>query len=64
MSVFMLWLISAVFRRLHDMGRQASHAVWFVVPIANVVFVLELMLKAGDLGSNQFGPSPKVRLAD
>lgn len=58
MVLWMLWFVSMIFRRLHDLGRQASQFYLFFIPIVNIIFILDLLFTEGSRGRNQFGPPP------
>lgn len=45
-------------QRLHDIGWSAWWLLLMLVPLANNLFPLLLMLVPGNLGANRFGPPP------
>lgn len=47
-------------RRLHDAGHSGFWMLIYFVPIIGGLFMLYMMLKTGDLGSNAYGPDPRV----
>ncbi|MES2177950.1 MAG: DUF805 domain-containing protein [Gemmatimonadota bacterium] len=50
--------ISVCIRRLHDTGRSARWLLMAIVPVANLVFLVNLT-QDGDPGTNKYGPDPK-----
>ncbi|MEZ4863433.1 MAG: DUF805 domain-containing protein [Caldilineaceae bacterium] len=47
-------------RRLHDIGRSGWWMLINLVPVVGIFVFLYFMVKEGDAGSNQYGPSPKA----
>lgn len=45
-------------RRLQDTGRPWSYIFFFLIPIANIVFLFIWLLAEGQKGTNEFGPEP------
>ena len=45
-------------RRLHDLDRHGSDFWWMFVPVANVIFLLRLLITAGTDGPNRFDYKP------
>ena len=56
-AIFVLSIAMNV-RRLHDTDKPTWMIVLAFIPIANIVYLI-WMIKEGDDGDNQFGPSPK-----
>lgn len=54
----MVFSISLSIRRFHDMGWSGWHALWFIVPIVNIIFAIILLFKTGTAGSNLYGAEP------
>ncbi len=50
--------LSVCVRRLHDTGRSALWLLMAVVPIANLLFLVNLT-QEGDPGTNKYGPDPR-----
>lgn len=46
-------------RRLHDLGRSGSHFFLSWIPIYNIYLALVLLLQAGDVKANEYGPARK-----
>jgi uncharacterized membrane protein YhaH (DUF805 family) len=57
---FVFFALIAI-RRLHDCNASGWWFLLFVVPVANAVFGLFLVLKAGSEGGNRFGPPRLTR---
>jgi uncharacterized membrane protein YhaH (DUF805 family) len=49
-------------RRLHDVGKSGWFTLLAFVPVANIVLLVWLA-QDGQLGTNEYGPNPKVILA-
>ncbi|MBS7670708.1 DUF805 domain-containing protein [Croceicoccus gelatinilyticus] len=47
-------------RRLHDAGHSGFWLLMYFIPLIGALFMLYMMLKTGDLGSNAYGPDPRV----
>jgi len=47
-------------RRLHDTDKSGWWVFIALVPIIGALWLLWLMIKEGDTGTNQYGPSPKA----
>jgi len=47
-------------RRLHDAGHSGVWLLVYFLPILGGLFMIYMMLKTGDLGSNAYGPDPRV----
>ena len=58
------WMLSIVailalsIKRLHDLDLPAWSAILLFMPMANMIFVLFMMLKPGSQKTNQHGPPP------
>lgn len=52
--------ISLFTRRMHDTGKRFWYFLWLFLPFAGFIIVLVRELKAGDVGTNSFGPDPKA----
>lgn len=58
--VYGVFALSISVRRFHDYGRSGWFVILLFVPLANIYFSLELLLKAGDPKANVHGkPSKK-----
>lgn len=55
---FIVPMISAVVRRLHDTGRSGWWYFISFVPLIGFIWLLVLLLLDGDPGDNQYGPNP------
>lgn len=55
---------AAVVKRLHDMDRSGTDAIWYflasLVPILNIVVGIALIVKSGTKGPNRYGPQTRV----
>jgi uncharacterized membrane protein YhaH (DUF805 family) len=49
---------SVTVRRLHDTGRSGIIFILVFIPVVNL-YLLYLLLKAGDIGPNEYGNDPK-----
>lgn len=57
--LFGMWSeMSATVRRLHDLDRPGWHWVLGMIPLYNMWLGLVLLLRAGTIGDNQYGPDP------
>lgn len=54
--------LSVTVRRLHDIGKSALSLLCILIPLAGPIIILIFMVKDGDEGDNQYGPSPKLIL--
>ena len=54
--VYLYFLLVISIRRLHDMNRSGWFTLFFLLPIANVLLGLYLLLGSGTKGSNRYGP--------
>lgn len=57
--VVSMWLF--VIRRLHDFNASGWWSLLFIVPVANLIFGLVLLLRRGSEGLNSFGPERITR---
>ena len=55
---FFPWL-SAIIRRLHDVGHSGVYILWALVPFIGGIIILYATLKDSEAGSNDYGDSPK-----
>ncbi|MFM1957294.1 MAG: hypothetical protein RLZ41_693 [Actinomycetota bacterium] len=46
--------LSVAARRLHDVGRPATHLFYLLIPIAGIIMVLIWLTKESVVGKNQF----------
>lgn len=53
-------LLSIAFgiRRLHDLDKSGWWILLFVVPLANLILGIMLLIRPGTQGDNRFGPPP------
>jgi len=56
-----LYVIQSV-KRLHDLDLNGWYSLISLIPIANLIFGLQLILKDGTPGSNIYGDDPKGRV--
>lgn len=56
-AFFIYILVMITVRRCHDVNIGGLNSGWLILPVANSVFVIYLMLKRGSEGSNKYGPS-------
>ena len=47
-------------RRLHDIGKSGWFQLLFLIPIVGFILWIIWMVRDGDEGPNQYGPSPKA----
>lgn len=47
-------------RRLHDIGKSGWFQLLFIIPIVGFILWIIWMVRDGDHGVNQYGPSPKA----
>ena len=47
-------------RRLHDIGKSGWFQLLFIIPIVGFILWIIWMVRDGDDGVNQYGPSPKA----
>ena len=47
-------------RRLHDIGKSGWFQLLFLIPIVGFILWIIWMVRDGDEGMNQYGPSPKA----
>lgn len=53
--LFIFYLLQCA-KRYHDMNKNAINGfVWWIVPIANIYFFIQLLLNRGTLGVNKYG---------
>lgn len=57
--IVMIPMIMFAIRRLHDFDASGWWAILFIIPIANLVLGLVLMLRRGTEGANRFAP-PRI----
>ena len=55
---FIVPMISAVVRRLHDTGRSGWWYFISLVPFIGGIWLLVLLILEGDAGPNEYGPNP------
>ena len=53
-------VLSAMVRRLHDIGKPGIYALMGLIPLAGPIILLIQLLKPSDVGENAFGPDPNV----
>ena len=51
-------IISFSIRRLHDMDKSGWWILLFLVPLANLILGIILLVRSGTNGHNRFGPEP------
>ena len=51
--------LSAIIRRLHDVGHSGKYILWVFVPFIGAIIILYATLKDSEVGSNDYGDSPK-----
>ncbi len=54
--------IAVVVRRLHDINKSGAWILIVFIPIVGAIWLLVLLIKAGDMGDNQYGPDPKIEV--
>jgi uncharacterized membrane protein YhaH (DUF805 family) len=57
--VALVFLILFTIRRFHDINASGWWSILVVVPIVNLITILVLILKAGAIGANDYGP-PRI----
>ncbi|HRZ98725.1 MAG TPA: DUF805 domain-containing protein [Paludibacter sp.] len=55
--------IAVVVRRLHDINKSGAWILIGFIPLLGAIWLLVLLIKAGVVGDNQYGPDPKIDLA-
>lgn len=55
--------IAAVVRRLHDINRSGAWILIGFIPLIGQIWLLVLLIKAGDAGDNKYGSDPKIEVA-
>ena len=50
--------LSLVWRRLHDTGKSGLYCLLALIPIVGWIIVIIRLAKAGDAGTNAYGPCP------
>ena len=55
---FLLPMLAASVRRLHDTNKSAWWLLIIVIPLIGGIWMLVLMATRGDSGPNRFGPNP------
>ena len=53
-------VVALVARRLHDTGRSGWWQLLSLIPVVGTIAVIILLLRPGEAGTNQYGPSPLV----
>lgn len=53
-------VISAMVRRLHDVGEKGTYALLGLIPIAGPIILLVKLLKPSQEGDNEYGPNPNI----
>lgn len=51
--------LAVVVRRLHDIGKSGAYFFVGFIPLIGGIWLLILMVTAGEVGENQYGPDPK-----
>lgn len=51
--------LAVTVRRLHDVGKSGWFYFIVLIPIIGAFWLLYLLIKEGDQGTNQYGPDPK-----
>ena len=52
----LICLANEVPRRLHDVGKSGNYAWFILLPFANLVLLLILIVWPGERGTNEYGP--------
>lgn len=47
-------------RRLHDVDKSGKYFFWILLPLVGAIMLLVQYVKAGTIGSNQYGDQPKA----
>lgn len=47
-------------RRLHDVDKSGKYFFWILLPLVGAIMLLVQYVKAGTVGSNQYGDQPKA----
>ena len=47
-------------RRLHDVDKSGKYFFWILLPLVGAIMLLVQDVKAGTVGSNQYGDQPKA----
>lgn len=55
--------LAVLVRRLHDIGKSGAWFFISFIPIVGAIWMLVLLIKAGDAGDNKYGPDPKIEVA-
>lgn len=53
-------VLSAMVRRLHDVGEKGTYALLGLIPIAGPIILLIKLLKPSQEGDNEYGPNPNI----
>lgn len=48
-------------RRLHDVNKSGWNWLWVLLPIIGWIWLLILLFRDSDAGTNEYGPSPKYQ---
>ncbi|WP_010135584.1 DUF805 domain-containing protein [Ochrovirga pacifica] len=51
--------IAVTVRRLHDIGKPGFMIFICLIPLVGAIWLLVLVCKEGEYGSNEYGPDPK-----
>lgn len=52
-------VLSSVFRRIQDTGRNPAYLLMVLIPIAGIIIVIVFLCKDSEAKPNMYGPSPK-----
>lgn len=50
-------------RRLHDIGKSGWFLLLMFIPLINIILVVLILAKDGDIGDNKYGSNPKVSIS-
>lgn len=53
-------IFTVTIRRLHDAGHSGFWLLIYLVPLIGALFMLYMMFKTGDIGTNAYGPDPRL----
>jgi len=62
LAVFIFWfyILSLHVRRLHDFGQSGWMVFIFIVPLVNLIFLIQLLSTKSNDGINKYGVSPSM----
>ncbi len=62
--IFVFYLMQTA-KRYHDLNKNGINGfVWFIIPIINIIFFIELYFKKGTDGDNKYGQPSSFRIKD